>query len=232
MKRRSTALVVCLLFFATSAFAGTLIPRWFNVSAFTGLASMPKQVSDTAALDYDDFEDRNGGAIRFKTCQQVESTDSDLIKESQHQLFRLLAANCAAVSKFTHSTPARRSHFPRKVKQETVRNFPATAIPIFSTSEDLQQREGKPLHSFLKIDTSTLNADRSVSIETEADLLTYRVMGRADFDDDGIEDLLVRIDWSAKGGRGRIFDLFVIAKKTAVGPMAVVWRLGTLNTGR
>lgn len=232
MNRRIAALLASLVFFAASAFAGTSIPRWFNVSAFVGLAAMPTQVSDTATLDYDDFEDRSGGTIRLTTCRQVEATDSDLIRESQHHLFRLLAANCAAADRFTRSKPARGSHFPRQVKPQTVKNFPAMALPVFSSSEDLQPREGKTLQSFLKIDASSLNADRSVRIETEADFFTYRVMGRADFDDDGIEDLLVRVDWSAKGGRGRLFDLFVIARKTAHGPMAVVWRLGTLNTGR
>lgn len=214
-----------MLLVTVPAFSKPPGTKWFNTQAFVGMTALSPNGDGAAyVLDTDTFDKRDGGTVATKNCQQVGAVKADDIKEQQYSLFQLLATNCLALEKFMVSQPARKSFFQKLIGKNTVLGFPATALPVFSPSEDLHAREGKLIRSFLKVEKAALNPDKSIHVETESDVLTYRVMARADFDGDGAEDILVRVDWSAKDGRGRIFDLFLLSKKSVASSIDLVWR--------
>jgi hypothetical protein len=64
-----------------------------------------------------------------------------------------------------------------------------------------------------RLSASITGAD-SAKLITETDKLKFRVMARADFDDDGTEDLLVRVDWAARDAMGQGSDLILLSRKS------------------
>ena len=49
-------------------------------------------------------------------------------------------------------------------------------------------------------------------VTSASDERAYHVLGRADFTGDGLEDLLIRVDWHARHALGRGTDLFILEK--------------------
>lgn len=196
--------------------------RAFNTAQFTGLVTQEVTSYDGTVLDYE-LDLREGGTIRFRSCRQVESTREEGILDSQYSLFKLLSMNCLALKRYTASTVAQRSFFPAQLRKADIAAFPATAIVPVS-EESLAQRQGRTLSGYEdRFDVSIIGPD-SATVITSDDELKYHFMARADFDGDGTEDLLVRIDWRARNAMGRGTELILLSKKSADAPIALVWR--------
>ena len=196
--------------------------RVFNTQEFVGLVSTEVGSYEDAVLDYE-LDASKDGVLHFTRCTQVEAVDAGDIEASQYPLFKLLSVNCLALKRYVESVPAQRSYFPEKLTKELVAAFPATAVPRIS-DEEMTRRQGKNLTAYEAKIKISLAADGSVQVMTATDEMTYYIMARADFDGDGAEDLLVRVDWHARNAFGRGTDLFFLAKTSDSGPVTVSWR--------
>ncbi|MEC4720304.1 hypothetical protein RY831_14175 [Noviherbaspirillum sp. CPCC 100848] len=217
-------LVLFTLALAAEATAQTRRPmpeRVFNRHAFAGLVhDIPAAHYASARLDYE--LEGVSGAIHFSNCQQVENTSSASIVEPQYALFRLLAINCLALKRHAQGLPATRSYFPPQLSESLVSVFPATAtVNIGGHSESVT---GTSLRHNRKGWRASRAAHGGIKIATDEDERTYIIMSRADFDQDGSEDLLIRVDWAARHGSGRGFDLVQLSRTSKNGPIHVSWR--------
>lgn len=196
--------------------------RLFNKSEFVGLVSPNVTSYEGTVLNYD-LQNPSGGNIHFTSCKQVEATKENEIVESQYSLFKLLLMNCLALQRYSASVAAQRSFFPARLTKAIVAAFPATATARIS-DEDMVQRQGKTLAAYEKQFSVSIAGDGSAKVVTADDERAYVILARADFDNDGIEDLLVRVNWHARTAMGKGTDLFLLSKKSGSAPIIVTWR--------
>jgi len=228
MTRRMLCLFVTLLILtACSDPVRKEMPiRKFHTREFVGLVSAEPTSYGDAVLDYE-LDTSQGGMVRFTRCAEVESTDEQDIESSQYPLFRLLFTNCQALRRYAESHPARRSFFPARMSEELLAAFPATAVPRIS-DEEMKRREEKTLSEYEAVLRIAVQTDGSVQVTNKADEMTYHTMARADFDGDGTEDILMRVDWHSREAFGQGTDLFLLSKPSDSAPISVAWRLYVL----
>lgn len=194
-------------------------PHAFNVTAFAGLAKLMPDGSER--LDYV-LDGANGGELRFSRCAQVAATDAAAVREDQYPLFQLLRANCQALARYGAGQPARRSHLPETLTPALVRELPASALPVVggqATSPTGARVEDAPGMSI-----EALPGGR-VRVLTRTDDSVYTLMAQGDFDGDGVQDMLLRLDWRTRDAFGRGVDLLQITRRSAGGATEPNWRL-------
>jgi hypothetical protein len=196
--------------------------RMFNEQQFIGLISTEVTGYQDAMLDYE-LDDSQGGSAHFSHCAQVETTYEEDIEPSQFPLFDLLSVNCLALRHYAESQPAQHGYFPSGLTAALVAAFPADAVPRIS-DEEIVRRQGKALAGYEGALQVAIEPNGSAQIMTMNDEITYNLMARADFDEDGNEDLLMRVDWHARDGFGEGSDLLMLSKTSDPGPVFVSWR--------
>lgn len=194
----------------------------FNEEYFAGLVSPEVGRYEDAVLDYQ-LDSPTGAPIHITRCPQVDSLGEDRVAPSQYPLYRLLSTNCLALKRYTESRPAERTYFPAQLTPGLVLSFPATAVPRIN-DEDLERRQGKTLGSYGGRPKASVAPDGGVRVVDRTDELTYSLMARADFDGDGTEDLLVRVDWRALDAMGEGTELLLLSRTSADAPVTVSWR--------
>ncbi len=196
--------------------------RSFNTSEFAGLAAQEVGAYEDAALDVS-LKRSNGKRIKFTRCKQVESAKERSIAKAQQQQFRLLVLNCAGLKQYAASKPAKRSFFPPQLTREVVAAFPATAVVPYD-DEEMARRKGKTLYSYEKHFKVSVELDDSAKVQTADDKMNYVVMARGDFDSDGLEDILVRVDSKTRTAAGKDTDLVLLSQKSGLAAITVTWR--------
>ena len=222
----------CILlasFLLGCAVVKTRVPeREFNSQEFTGLVLSEVKDYKDAVLDYD-LDNKKGEEVHFTNCLQVESIGEETILVSDYQLFKLLSINCKALKLYTEKgTQAKRSYFPEIMNEKLVAGWPAVVGPIIN-DEEMIRRQGKTLSEYeteLKISIKDKN---TVDVLTDYDDITYCIMARADFNSDGIEDLLVRMIWHVRDAFGKGSDLFIFEKTSHASPVSLTWRFNGIE---
>jgi hypothetical protein len=197
-------------------------PHAFNVTAFAGLAKLMPDGSER--LDYV-LDGANGGELRFSRCAQVASTDAVAVREDQTPLFQLLRANCQALARYGAGHPARRSHLPETLTSALVRELPASALPV--VGGQATSPAGARVDDAPGVNIEALPGGR-VRVLTRTDDSVYTLMAQGDFDGDGVQDMLLRLDWRTRDAFGRGVDLLQITRRSAGGATELNWRLSAV----
>lgn len=192
----------------------------FNAAAFAGLVDAS---GEDGRLDYV-LEGANGAALRFASCTEVDATAAAAVREDQHTVFRQLRTNCQALARHASGRPARDSHLPEALMPTLVGNLPSTALPDVG-GQAMVSKAGERLKAVSGVaDIEALPGGR-VRVLTRGDDIVYTLMAQGDFDGDGVQDMLLRLDWRARDAFGRRVELLQITRYTAGGPVELTWRL-------
>ncbi|TVT50873.1 MAG: hypothetical protein FHP94_00760 [Denitromonas halophila] len=197
-------------------------PHAFNVTAFAGLAKLMPDGSER--LDYV-LDGANGGELRFSRCAQVASTDAVAVREDQTPLFQLLRANCQALARYGAGQPARRSHLAETLTPALMRELPASALPV--VGGQATSPAGARVDDAPGVNIEALPGGR-VRVLTRTDDSVYTLMAQGDFDGDGVQDMLLRLDWRTHDAFGRGVDLLQITRRSAGGATELNWRLSAV----
>ncbi len=167
---------------------------------------------------------KNGEDIHFTNCLQIDSTDEESILMSQFYLLRLMKLRCSAIKLYLEKgIQAKKSFFPKKLTKELIMRFPATAGPIVSKFS-LDDRKDKIMEEYEKIINISIKDDNTADVLTRTDEIEFRILARADFNNDGIEDLLVTNFWHIRNAFGKGSELFILEKRSATEPISLTWR--------
>lgn len=132
---------------------------------------------------------------------------------SEYHLLTMLRLNCKALKMYINAGEEKTSYLGKMLDEKGINSFPATAYP-YVNDEDKSRRKNKTLfehHTYLE---SEILPDGSVYVETEEDTVIYQLVATGDFNDDYIEDALIRIDWSVKNAFGKGSKLVFFTKKS------------------
>lgn len=221
---------------ATAATAAAAPPREFDTRLFTGLTAQRLAREDDATLDID-FDRVGGGLVRFAHCRDVQPGPLAQVQPSQATLAEVLRLNCLAVKRYAASQPANRSQLPARWSAAAVALLPADLMPSLvpagaeastgaaSAANATKVQAGATLARQPGARHIKLAHDGTVQV-TGADVVAqFHRLARADFDGDGSEDWLLRIDWAATQGDARGSALVLVARPAANQPARVLERL-------
>ncbi len=128
-------------------------------------------------------------------------------------------ALCRAVIAFRRARPAKASHIRDFVfDADTVNYLPAMVLIAVGCDWMCRQNEANelriPLARFSEITKLRVVTEIAIFLETASSKDTLEIVGRADFNGDGLEDLMVFSTWRAVGGSGGYADYFILGRES------------------
>jgi len=118
-----------------------------------------------------------------------------------------------------------RSHWPAAFDHAFIAGLPATAIPDLG-GNSFDGRKGLLKDVEPALETSNINSHSAKAILSGDLTITYVLMGRGDFNHDGTEDILLRLDWNITTAFGKGFSLLLLSKPSVSAEAEVVWHDG------
>jgi|GEM_PF-1027487 len=199
----------------TAAADSKTVKPFFNSDEFTGLVTLgdtsTKRYQDIA-LDYA-LDGNTGKEIQFSSCQQVDTTTENEVVTSQLHLLQLLKVNCTAANYYLLANNAitNHSYWPTTLTNAFIKSLPALAIPNLG-GDSFNNRQGTLAEAEPKLAIQALNP-LSAEVILDGDLaIIYVVLARADFNNDGFEDIFLRLDWNITTAFGKGFDWIILSK--------------------
>jgi hypothetical protein len=197
--------------------------RSFDASSFAGLATPRIPADGDPALDYE-LDGAHGQVLRFTRCSQARAVPEVEVRADQFALWRLLQLNCRAAAAWAGARAARRSHFPPALTRTLVAALPADTVPDLGGS-DRPGRAGRTLAQHEQQLHITVPRRGSARVRTRDGELSYTLLARADFDGDGLEDWLLRSEWSPReGAHGAAAELVLLSRRAAGAAITVIAR--------
>ncbi len=200
----------------------------FNYKTFCGTVSKDISKYEDVILD-SELTGKDGKNIYFDRCSQIDLIDEDDIKTSQYHIYKSIKLKCKAIKLYIEKgAHAKRTFFPKKITKAFIESLPATIGPVIS-EHLLSMRNGKTLAEY-ELSEYESSLDISIIDKFEAKVVTkvyqttFKIMARADFNNDGVEDLLARISWKVREAFGKGSDLFILEKKSTDEPILLTWR--------
>ena len=128
-------------------------------------------------------------------------------------------ALCRAVIAFRRARPAKASHIRDFVfDADAVNHLPAMVVLGGGCDWRCRQYEANerhiPVARFREITKLRVVTEIAIFLETEVSKNTLEIVGRADFNGDGLEDLIVFSTWSAIGGTAEYADYFILGRES------------------
>lgn len=200
----------------------TVVERspFFNQKEFTGLKSLGKDIS-SVRLDYAlDFA--NGKELHFNSCIEVNTVDE--VEASQYHLLRLMKANCMAVGYYFDALKIGKvpSFLPENLNNSFIRSLPAKAIPNLGGQS--LDRNGTLAQAEKGMKVLSAN-NKSMELSLADNLMVkYLIIARGDFNHDGIEDMLLRLDWHVSSAFGKGYNLLMVTKTSKKAKSSIIFR--------
>jgi len=209
-------LSMTLAFSACSRTTGNIKPE-FNTAYFTGLETDVVTRYDEAKLDYD-LTSPTGDNIHFSHCPEVDKLDENAVAQSEYHLFIMLKLNCLALKRYLQATAAKSSYLDELLVNKDISQLPATIYP-YVNEYDKSKRLGKTLAQYYPELKFKLLDDGAIDATTSTDTLLYQVLATGDFNNDGVLDALIRVDWHVLNAFGKGSILFMVTRTSENSPI-------------
>ncbi|MCW8128401.1 hypothetical protein [Microbulbifer halophilus] len=200
------SLVATVLLLSCAAEEENSIEKSISTDQITGLTNLGNSYQDVQ-LEYA-LDGRDGNLVKFSSCRDVDKTADDAIREDQYPLLTMLRANCKALELYFNAQNASKSHLPEKITSDFVRNLPASATPNLGGDRDISV-DKTLAETFPKIKATEIGTGNVQAQFDDLDI-NYIALARGDFDRDGVEDMLLRLDWQVTSAFGNGFDLLLV----------------------
>lgn len=188
-----------------------ILKPFINVQELTGFVER-SDTYESIVLDYS-LDTPNGDEFQFTSCPSIESTPESNVDTSQFHLLQLIKKNCVAAKYYYQSlsAPVYKSYLPNTINEEFIVNLPATTVPDLG-GQFLEQRRGTLREFEEKIEVLS-ESENSIELILSDDLvINYVVMARGDFNKDGTEDMMLRLDWYISSAFGKGFELVIVSQ--------------------
>ncbi|MBJ7552096.1 hypothetical protein [Marinomonas ostreistagni] len=197
------------------------IEKHLNSKELTGLSNMN---SDLNSMQFDySLDSPAGKSLPFSSCYQINNASDTEIETSQQHLLKLMKVNCLASDFYFQAQNSYKSFLPSAFDIHFIKALPPQAQPDLG---------GQPLgHSFTTLGDAEptmierSSQEHSIEVELSGDLVVrYVELARGDFNHDGVEDALIRLDWYVSTAFGKGFDLIMISRESDEEPPRISWR--------
>jgi hypothetical protein len=150
---------------------------------------------------------------------RLRKEDYDAGSSSDRRFLNYQRGLCRAVIAFRRARPAKASHIRDFVfDADAVNYLPAMVLIGGGCDWRCRQYEANerriPVARFSEITKLRVVTEIAIFLETEWSKDTLEIVGRADFNGDGLEDLMVFSTWRAVGGTGGYADYFILGRES------------------
>lgn len=166
-----------------------------------------------------------------KSCadiRRLEKEGSGAIESPDIYLWLTHYRRCSPIERFTDAKPAVESYVANFVLSADALDYLPAMLQGSPACEDLcrlydANHNRFPLARYLRPPINVeVTSPYEMIVESEDDLIHIDILGRADFNDDGLEDIFLRSIVKAKEGRWGAEDLFTLVRDQ---PDGVLWVL-------
>ncbi len=196
---------------------------YLNQEELTGLVNLGENLS-SLHLDYA-LDSPEGKELHLESCVAVNNTLETDVETSQYHLLQLMKVNCMAAGYYFEALKIGKvsSFLPATLNAGFIKSLPAQAAPNLG-GQSLENRNGTLVE--IEKNLKVLSIDEGVVELSLADNLVvkYLIMARGDFNHDGIEDMLLRLDWYISSAFGKGFDLLMVTQASKNAKPSLVWR--------
>lgn len=173
------------------------------------------------------FKNYQEEKVVFSNCNQLSVYDrNNIIPYDQHR-FDLFTADCTAIYKYLNAASFKSTFFPKLITNDFIKSLPANTAPLIS-KESIKLYSNKTLSQAYEL-TSIEDNNNSIKLSTNVEEIYIAVVARGDFDNDGIEDLIVSSQWYPKDAFGKYSDLVILSKIAKDKPIEIIWRLNPID---
>lgn len=169
------------------------------------------------------FKDKSKKKIPFNNCNEITVFNQKDIALFDQFRFKLFVADCTALYKFSDAKTFNKTYFQKDLNTGFITSLPANIAPIINDHIFTKQKN-KSFEEAYTV-TKVQKKNKSVNIYSKEDHFSIKVLARGDFDEDGLEDLLIASEWYARNARGKFNDLVIVTKKSANKPIEITWRI-------
>ncbi|MBD3668727.1 MAG: hypothetical protein HUJ16_12230 [Kangiella sp.] len=158
---------------------------------------------------------------------EIDATPINSVIEREVNLLIIAKLDCAIAKQYINAKPATSSYLPNPLTTDHLKQFPANVIPSFNEQQE-RNAERKTLGE-LNINENNTVQDHVFEILLN-DVLSVNIIeiARADFNGDGIEDVMIMTEWLVTdSGDGEGVDLLIIEEKQqkpSEGKPKIIWR--------
>ncbi len=220
MKCAMPLIVVIATLAGCSAVAKGPTGKWFNDEEFIGLEGLGSSYQ-SVRLAYN-LDGTNGERIVFDSCDDVDHIEESDVVESQFPLYRKVYINCLGAKYYHKGSAAETSFLPDDFGMSLIEQLPASVVPNRGGSS-LEPENGNFLSSRQSLDVVETSG-KAFTIRLEGTEIDYVLLASADVNNDGLQDWVVRLDWSDTESFGEGTNLVVLTQRSGSGDIEVVSR--------
>jgi len=166
--------------------------------------------------------------IDFESCEGVGEFDASKLLDFDFYRFRLFFATCMALDWYESSDKSNRSSFSDPITISQVSSFPANVLPFLSESEHAE-RQGLSISEYGSSKELSEPVQNRFKLLLEDSEYFVTLLARADFDRDGVEDVLLRSEWYSQNSFGKHVDLVILSKSNEQSKAYILKRLNSMD---
>src|SRR5690554_2037498 len=166
--------------------------------------------------------------INFESCEGVREFDASNLLEFDFYRFKLFFVTCMALDWYKHSVKPEKSNFSEDITVSQVSSFPANVLPFLSESE-YADRQDLSISEYGSSEELSEPVKHRFKLLLEDSEYFVTLLARADFDRDGIEDVLLQTEWYSRNSFGKHVDLVILSKSTEKSDIYILKRLNSMD---
>lgn len=201
--------------------------KWLNPQINKRFARLTNEPSETRLTAASPLELVNGELRDMINCTEIEKMPIEQVIEREQSLLVAAKTDCKIARRYIEAVAANTSKLPASLDQSELLSLPADLIPAMN----LETPSGRLNGSLRELDIKIIEPDQEwVHTITSNDALIIKLteVARADFNQDGAEDLMLMSEWQIKDSwDGQGIELFII-EYTGQEPQ-VSWRFKAIR---
>jgi len=201
--------IVALSSACSSEPAALEIKKSINMENFPGLESLGANIGEVK-LDYD-LDGTDGSLVHFSSCEDVRSIEQSSIREEQFPLLSMLRLNCEALELYTQAKNSSVTYLPKKLSSEFIQSLPTEVTP--NLGGEKTHTTGNSISQAYRSFTAKELEPTVIQAELDDLTINFTELARGDFDSDGREDILLRLDWANRVSFGKGYELKLISSR-------------------
>ena len=184
--------------------------KWLNPQIIKRFAQLTNDPSETRLTAASPLELVNGELRDMINCTEIEKMPIEQVIEREQSLLVAAKTDCKIAHRYIEAVAANTSKLPASLDQSELLSLPADLIPAMN----LETPSGRLVRTLGELDIKIIEPEQEwVHTITSNDALIIKLteVARADFNQDGAEDLMLMSVWQIKDSwDGQGIELFII----------------------
>lgn len=184
--------------------------KWLNPQIKKRFVLLSSDPSETRLTQASPLEFVNGEVRDMINCLEIEATKIEQIIEREQRLLVAAKTDCKIARRYIEAAAAKSTNLPVSLDQGPLLSLPADLIPAINFDSTLGKPGGNLGELNIKSFETTQQWEHTIALE-DAIFIKLTEVARADFDQDGVEDLMLMSEWQvADAWDGQGTELLII----------------------